>query len=181
MKGVVFTEFIEMVEDTFSPEVADEMIDTSVLASEGSYTSVGTYDHGEMVQLVTQLSKITGIEITTLLHKYGEYLFKVFVSGFPGFFEGANSAFDLLKTVDNHIHVEVRKLYPKAELPVFTYEEPRENVLIMRYSSPRGFSYLAQGLIYGCVSHFGETIEVVQNDLSEGQGKEVEFILTKTA
>ena len=179
MKGVVFTEFIEMVEDTFSPTIADEMIDTARLASEGAYTSVGTYDHAEMVELVTRLSKITGIDVTTLLHKYGEYLFKVFVRGFPTFFEGANSAFDLLKTVDDHIHVEVRKLYPDAELPVFEYEEPADNILIMRYSSPRGFSFLAQGLIYGCVSHYGEEIEVLQNDLSGGHGTKVEFTLTR--
>ena len=52
MKGVVFTEFLEMVEDRFSPEMADRIIEGAELASGGVYTTVGTYDHGEMIQLV---------------------------------------------------------------------------------------------------------------------------------
>jgi Haem-NO-binding len=52
MKGVVFTEFIEMVEDRFSPEMADRIIERAKLPSGGAYTTVGTYDHGEMIQLV---------------------------------------------------------------------------------------------------------------------------------
>ena len=179
MKGVVFTEFIDMVEDTFSLQVADEMIDTAELASGGIYTSVGTYDYQEMVRLVTQLSRITGIEITVLMYKFGEYLLEVFVRGYPRFFEEATNAFDFLKRIDNHIHVEVKKLYPKAELPVFEYEEPSEDVLILRYSSPRGFGALAQGLIQSCVAHYAEDIEIDNNDLSDGQGTNVVFTLTR--
>jgi Haem-NO-binding len=56
MKGVVFTEFLEMVEDRFSPEMADRIIEGAELASGGVYTTVGTYDHGEMIQLGVAVS-----------------------------------------------------------------------------------------------------------------------------
>ena len=45
MKGIVFREFISMVENEFSIETADEIITASNLKSEGAYTSVGTYPH----------------------------------------------------------------------------------------------------------------------------------------
>lgn len=45
MKGIIFTEFLEMVEDRFSPEIADRIIEASDLPSRGVYTAVGTYDH----------------------------------------------------------------------------------------------------------------------------------------
>ena len=57
MKGMVFTEFLEMVEDKFSPEVADQIIEQANLRSGGIYTSVGTYDHGEMIELVSASAK----------------------------------------------------------------------------------------------------------------------------
>ena len=60
MKGIVFAEFIELVEDKFGFEIADEIIEESNLPSGGSYTSVGTYDHREMLELVTHLSEKTG-------------------------------------------------------------------------------------------------------------------------
>jgi GGDEF domain-containing protein len=40
MKGVVFTEFMEMVEDRFSLEIAERLIEESNLASLGIYTSL---------------------------------------------------------------------------------------------------------------------------------------------
>ena len=35
MKGVVFTEFVEMVEEKFSPEMAELIIESSNLPSQG--------------------------------------------------------------------------------------------------------------------------------------------------
>ena len=178
MKGIVFTEFIEMVEEAYSPQVADEMITSSELASNGVYTSVGTYDHSEMVQLVTQLSRLTETDVVQLLQKYGEFLFAKFVQGYPVFFEGVDTAFDLLKSIEEHIHIEVRKLYPDAELPTFEYEQPHENQLILIYRSPRGMGHFARGLINGCIHHFGQPIDVEQIDLSDGKGNVVKFVLS---
>ena len=59
MKGMVFTEFLEMIEATFSAEVVDQIIEASALSSHGVYTAVGSYDHAELIQLVTHLSEIT--------------------------------------------------------------------------------------------------------------------------
>ena len=178
MKGVVFTEFIEMVEEAFSPQIVDEMIVASELPSNGVYTAVGTYDHGEMVQLVTQLSRLTGADISHLLQKYGEFLFTKFVKGYPVFFEGVNSAFGLLKSIEEYIHIEVKKLYPDAELPSFEYEEPNQNQLVLIYRSPRGLGHFARGLINGCIQHYERPIDVEQVDLSEGKGKVVRFTLS---
>ena len=55
MKGVVFTEFIEMVENEFSPDLADTIITEAGLPSGGIYTSVGTYRHEEMLGSSTGL------------------------------------------------------------------------------------------------------------------------------
>ncbi len=56
MKGIVFTEFIEMVESKFGFDMMDDIIESANLPSGGIYTAVGTYDHTEMVQLVIEIS-----------------------------------------------------------------------------------------------------------------------------
>ena len=45
MKGIVFREFIDMVESQFSLETADAIIQASSLSTHGAYTTVGTYPH----------------------------------------------------------------------------------------------------------------------------------------
>ena len=81
MKGIVFREFIEMVENEFSYEIADAIIAASELSTAGAYTSVGTYPHTEMVSLVVNLSKQTGQPVPALLNHFGRHLFKRLYAG----------------------------------------------------------------------------------------------------
>ena len=160
MKGIVFAEFLEMVEEKFSPEILDEIIVESDLASGGAYTTVGTYDHNEIVQLVSKLSEKTGIAVEDLVFAFGEYLAVRFSVIFPVFFEQAGNVFDFMKSLDNHIHVEVRKLYPDADLPKFDFDDSDPECLVMEYQSSRGFAKLAHGLMIGVIKHFKESVDV---------------------
>ena len=80
MKGIVFTEFLELVENKFGLEMVDTIILNSNLKSNGVYTSVGTYSFSEMLQLLTHLSEKTGISIDDLLLIYGEHFFDLYVN-----------------------------------------------------------------------------------------------------
>ena len=179
MKGVVFTEFLEMVEDRFSPEMADRIIERADPASGGVYTAVGTYDHGEMIRLVSCLSEETGIPAADLVRAFGMHLFGRFHTLFPKYFEGVASSFDFLQRIDQYIHVEVRKLYPDAELPSFDCDTSEPGCLRITYRSSRPFAALADGLIRGCVAHYREAVDIAMEDLSDGTGTAARFSLTK--
>ena len=180
MKGVVFREFIEMVEDGFSPAMADAIIEASDLSTGGAYTSVGTYDHREMVQLAMHLSARTGIALPTLLHAFGKHLLGRFAVMFPAYFEGRQGTFDFLAILDNKIHVEVKKLYPDAELPVFDHSFEDPGVMAFVYRSKRPFADLAHGLIDGCIAHFQEPITVEREDRPCETGSHARFVLRRT-
>lgn len=181
MKGIVFTELLEMVEERFSLDVVDRIVERAQLPSGGVYTAVGTYPPAEAIALVRELSAETGAPPSALLHAFGMHLFKRFAVGFPHFFRPDDSALAFLERVETVIHVEVKKLYPDAELPSF--ECVREGgSLAMVYRSPRCLSPLAEGLIQGCADHFGEPIEIAREDLSSSPGVEVvRFTITKRA
>ena len=65
MKGIVFTEFLEMVEDRFSLDMVDDLIDDCDLPSGGVYTAVGTYSHEEIVALVSAYHNVALSSTTT--------------------------------------------------------------------------------------------------------------------
>ncbi|MGE0492811.1 MAG: heme NO-binding domain-containing protein [Vulcanimicrobiota bacterium] len=167
MKGIVFTEFLEMVEEKMGADTADQILDECELESGGVYTSLGTYDHQEMVRMVVKLSEISSTPVPDLLKVFGHHLMGRFAVAYPTFFEGATSSFDVLNRVEDYIHVEVRKLYPDAELPSFAIERPAPDKLIMTYKSSRPFADLAEGLIKGCVDHFSENIQIARHNLDE--------------
>lgn len=164
MKGIVFTEFFELVESKWGLDMVDELIGACELESGGAYTAVGTYDHGEIAQLVQELSRRSEIPIPGLLQAFGEFLFGRIVVGYPQFFEGEQSALDFLERVEDYIHVEVKKLYPDAMLPKFDTERPEPNHLVMIYSSVRHLHDVAHGLILGCCRHFEENCEVTMDE-----------------
>lgn len=178
MKGVVFTEFLEMVENKFGFEVADSIIVKSKVPSDGVYTAVGTYPTSEIFSLVQELSNESKIPISDLLKAFGKYLFQRFFVMYKFAFEGMTSAFEMLEKIEHHIHVQVKKLYTDAELPTFQTYRENPNQLIMVYNSERRMSDLAVGLIEGCLEHFGEKASIKKVDES-GDGKVVRFTITK--
>lgn len=173
MKGLVFTEFLEMVESAHGMETTDELLDLPALESGGVYTAVGTYDAGELVSMVVHLSGMFDTPVDDLLIGFGEYLFGRFHEGFPEMFEGKANAIEFLESIHGHIHVEVRKLYPEADLPDFAHERV-EGGLILTYTSKRPFAKFALGLINGCLAHFGgpETVDFRMLDSCDGTGAE---------
>lgn len=181
MKGIVFSEFIELVETKFSVETADQILEESNLASGGSYTSVGTYDHTEMIELVVKLSDVTGVDVPELLRTFGQHLTSRFAELYPSFFDDAGDTFSFLETIENHVHVEVKKLYPDAELPHFHTQRSDANTLVMNYSSFRPFADLAEGLLLGSIAHYREPIELTRQTTEDYNGTKETFVLTRLA
>jgi len=181
MKGIIFTEFFELVETAFGMDMLDEIIDACDLPSGGVYTAVGTYDHAEIAALVTALSQKSGVAVPELLKTYGSYLFGRFTKIYPDFFTTTTTAFDFLESVEHTIHVEVRKLYPKAELPRFDTERPDDNTLVMIYRSTRHLEDVAHGLILGCLEHFEEPCTVAKEDGDSEAEDGIRFTITKAA
>jgi hypothetical protein len=160
MKGIIFTTFNQMIEDDFGLEVWDELIDRVDPPSGGAYTTVDTYEDAELIALVKELGSMTAISVPDLLLAFGEYAFKPLSDSYPDSIRQDMSAKEFLQSVHDVIHVEVKKLYPDAILPTFTYEDPAPDRLVMVYDSPRNMCPLAQGLIRGVAKCFAVTIDI---------------------
>ncbi|MCY9870574.1 heme NO-binding domain-containing protein [Vibrio barjaei] len=177
MKGIIFTEFMELVEEKFGLEVLDEVLEMS--GDEGIYTAVGSYDHRDLVKLIVNLSKKTDIAPDTLQQVFGQTVFKALLASIP---ESASigqsaSTFQFIRHVEDYIHVEVKKLYADAEPPKFHFISETETEMVMDYQSARCMSNVCLGLIEGCATYFGETLEVKMSPQTE-DGSVVRFSLS---
>lgn len=178
MKGIVFTEFLEMVEHKFGYEVVDQIINSSDLDSNGIYTAVGTYPHSEVVQLLMNLSDTVKLDPALLLEEFGKYLYNTFLQSYPQFFTSVDNAFAFLHSIDRHIHVEVLKLYPDATLPKFDSKETDDGTMVMTYKSERKMAALALGLIKKSVEHYGEDCDITTTNI-EKDGSVVQFVIKR--
>ncbi|WBX75114.1 heme NO-binding domain-containing protein [Tenacibaculum ovolyticum] len=178
MKGIVFTEFLDLVEDKFGLEMVDKIISQSTLESEGIYTSIGTYSFSEMLQLLENLSKNTAISIDDLLLVYAEHFFSVIEKSYPGLLATYKDPIEMLASIENHIHIEVRKIYPEAELPTFVIKDRKDKSLVMIYKSSRAMHHFGLGLMNKTFEHFNTTATIVLEKIKE-DGTEVKFIINQ--
>jgi len=179
MKGVVFTEFFDMVEAVFDADMVDNLIDDCDLSTNGAYTSVGTYPHTELLQLVGALSIRADIPVKDLVYKYGHHLFARFSVLMPVFFAKPNNAFEFLESVHDTVHVEVKKLYSDAQLPNFATSRQGDNQLQMVYESQCPFADFAHGLMVGCIDHYGENVDITFEDNNSAESYSRIFTLVK--
>ncbi len=179
MKGIVFTEFLEMVEEKFGFEIADQIVNPDQLSTQGVFTAVGTYPFSDMIHLLTNLSQATRITPPELLRVYGNHLFGRFAVLYAPMIKEMTGTMDLLEKLDRVIHVEVKKLYPDAELPRFITEELTEDTISVIYQSERGLADFAQGLLEASIAHFNESIAFTRENLTPDM-KKVRFTLVKS-
>lgn len=158
MKGVVFTQFIEMMEEKFGFDTVDETLEKANVS--GVYTQAGNYPANELILLVEELSKITNIPVNDLVCAYGEYLFPVLIKIYPEPIKKYNNTFEFISNVDNVVHPEVKKLYPDSDLPEFEEISHDDKELKVIYKSNKPLMEFAKGLMLSCSKHYNENIEV---------------------
>lgn len=165
MKGMMFTEFLEFIEEQFGFDVADQMIEKAKVS--GSYTLVGNYPPSDMVAMVVALADITNTPVETLQELYGRHVFHRIAALYDGLAEKFSCAMDLIAHVEGVIHPNVKKLYPDAELPTFGTVSSHADELVVDYDSANPFVPLCKGLMLGAGDFYGEQLEVFYEELGE--------------
>lgn len=180
MKGIIFTEFVKFVESQYDLLTIDHLLTVTSPESEGVYTSVGTYDAGELLAMVVELAKQKQTPVPSLVKAFGSHLFSHFLASHGGRLAAFESTEQLLGSIENNIHVEVRKLYPDAELPTLTFTQIDATRSELIYHSARPLADLAEGLIESTIRHFSDPIKFTRVDLPPGDGTSAAFRLIRT-
>lgn len=123
---------------------------------DGIYTSTALYDDEELMGLVATISRRNEIPVNDLVFAFGEFMFPQFYERYPQLIDPSPDLLTFLSTIDNVIHVEVKKLYPQAITPDFKHEQGDDNTLMLEYRSDRKLCQLAEGLISGAAKHYDE-------------------------
>ena len=179
MKGVVFTQFVEFIEEKFGFDIVDDMIENSELSTNGVFTQAGNYPFEDMFNMVQTLSQSTGIPISDLIHAYGEHLFSILITIYPKPITVYDNTFDFIKHVEEVVHPEVKKLYPDSDLPTFELVEDGNTLMKIKYISSKPLMDFAKGLMHGCAKHYSENISISYESLPFNGKHEAIFTLIK--
>ncbi len=156
MRGVVYTELVDFLDETGGPLFAEQVLSQADLPHGGAYSRIGYYPWEEAVRVVTAAAELSGNEVNALCRAFGEYLFARFTVLYADIVNGYGSADALLAHINDHIHQEVRVLYPDSSPPSVVARNEGDT-LVITYASHRPFAHIAHGLVAGAMKHFGDT------------------------
>ena len=177
MKGLIFTSFLHLVEKEYGLDMVDELIAESAPVSGGIYTTVGNYDHRELIAMIAVLSQKINLSVGHLTKTFGVYLFAELIAAYPQWIADLDSSFALLAKVDDFIHGEVKKLYPDASPPSFKCTHHTDTRMEVIYQSPRCMGDVAEGLILGCAAFYKEKIIVQRESFGDSGASSERFLL----
>ena len=178
MKGIFFTELLEMVEKEFGWEVTEKIVSKLGAGNNGVYDNHADYPYDQFTELVNILSFEVKRSVPDLTKNFGEYLFSRLVILYRPEFAGNSDIFQFLEQVDDFIHVKMQDRFPDARIRGFKAERISDTSFQITYRSKRGLVDLAIGLFMGCQRFFNEELILSTEFLSEDDGT-VRFTLSK--
>tara|TARA_X000000950_G_scaffold189150_1_gene228656 strand:+ start:7132 stop:7683 length:552 start_codon:yes stop_codon:yes gene_type:complete len=181
VKGLIFTELLAMADEAVGEDRVDHVISGCPLSGGGAYSAVGNYPSSDLIALVQGFSGETGLSVEALQKAFGHWMLKYFSSSYTHFFITKRTAFELLESVEEEIHVEVKKLHQDVDLPTFVSVFPQPGVMVLTYRSRRGLVDFCEGLIEATLDHYGEKGTITRKVSQDGNLTISEFTITLEA
>jgi hypothetical protein len=160
VKGVIFNLLESVVVSEHGPDVWDALLERS--GASGSYSALGSYPDTELLAIVEAASATTGASVPDLLRWFGERAIPRLRARYPDFFTGHTRTDAFLRSLNDVIHAEVRKLYPGAEVPEFDFDTSERGEFVLIYRSSKQLCALAEGMLVGAAASFGERATIEQ-------------------
>lgn len=154
MKGIVFHLLHQVVADHYGEKTWDALLTDAGL--EGAYTSLGSYEDGELFKIVDAASRRLDLPPADIVRWFGRHAVPLLARHYPKVFTPHTNTRSFVLTLNSVIHPEVRKMYPGADVPNFDFDTTSASVLVMHYRSKRRMCSFAEGLLLGAADHFHE-------------------------
>ena len=175
MKGVIFNIFEEFIDDHFGEGSFDELVVKSLGNENEVFVSPLTYPDEKFFVILGKAIESKKLDMDSTLKKFGRYMFIKLAKKYPIFVDPYDHPKDFIKTINDVIHVEVRKIFLDSEPPIFHFLEDSGNKMIIQYESKRRLFCLAEGLLMGMADYYNQPIEILRSDDSLEKGNTATF------
>src|SRR5207249_2825662 len=111
-------------------------------------------------KIVNAASKRTGLPVTTVHERFGEFIGPHLLALVPSLVKVGWRTLDVVEHTEQTIHAVVHAQQPGATPPYLRAHRISPSEVTVFYDSPRRLCFIAKGIIRGMAQHFGETIRI---------------------
>jgi hypothetical protein len=164
MKGLFFTELIELLEADYGLAVVDRVIRAAVPPTDGAYTSMGNYDAEEFFGLINAFSAEMDQPVSTIQRSFGRHFMRCLMVRNHKLVGTYSSAIKAIKDVNKLIRA-ARILPPDATLPDVTFSEEGESIWQLTIHLPLQVRDMVLGALEACIARYEEPLIVSRTDI----------------
>lgn len=137
------------------------------IASESAFTDFVARSDALLPERLALLAELTGEDVGLLRHAFGRRLFERFVSLYPDFVPMSGNALDWLEHIEQHVHDELRGLYPEARPPQLSCVRVTRSRLLIRYWSANPVAEMCAGMIDAALAHFETRAAITRREAKD--------------
>lgn len=161
MHGIVLMELKKYVEHRYGPATWSALLVAADLPGR-IYSAMGEYPDEEVLDVVRATADATGATPDQVLQSFGRFLAPELIATYGFLVQPAWDAFDLIEHTEQAIHTVVRTR-DGATPPALEVTRLRDDLVTVRYSSPRRLCALARGMLLGVGDRFRTPLEVTES------------------
>ena len=176
MKGEIFNLLEGFIISLVGEEKFEEIYRVCLpnLETKQAYVGPESYPDKDFFQIVKRAVSVLGVEKEAAIKSFGKYCFPRLFAKIPESQRKYSNLKEFLLTINDVIHVEVKKLSPNATPPEFTYIDAGPNELVMVYKSKRKLYDFVEGMIESAAEYFLTTV-FIRRETVEGSEESCKF------
>jgi hypothetical protein len=160
MKGVVPSCLGEMVGKRYGDSAWQQVLETAGLSANTYFRPQEDVDDATVMRLLQSMCAVLGLGRMAAAEAFGEHWCCEFAPRiYRSYYVGCANAKEFLLRM-GQVHEQVTRAHPLARPPMFTYEDPAPDRLIMNYESHRSMGDIFVGLVKGVGRYFHEDLKV---------------------
>jgi hypothetical protein len=159
MHGIIHLEFKRFVENGYGEKAWATLVERAGLRAE-IFTPLQAYPDEQIVKLVEVAVTLTERPAVELLEAFGEFLVPTYVSVYGSLLKAEWRTLDVIEHTEDPIHRVVRKRQPGARPPSLKVARVTPQHAVITYDSRRRLCAVARGIVRGLANHFGEQVQL---------------------
>lgn len=159
MHGIIFEELKGFVTKSLGEEGWPTLLEAAGMQGR-VFDQLQAYDDGDILNLVSTASDITGKSVPELLQAFGEFIVPDLLAMSEPLRDPSWKTLDILENTETVIHSVVRLDNPGASPPELKVRRTGDNQVTVEYSSSRKMCSLAKGICLGIAKNLNEEVRI---------------------
>lgn len=160
MKGHIFNLLEDFISEIAGDEKLYAILDQCSFDTSKSFVRTENYPDEMLLELVDHAVATLGITVAQAHFAFGEWLYPKLSKLVPASMTDFSHPAPVLIRLDDIHKVELKKLYPDATPPTFSYISIDNQHAHLVYHSPRRMFDLVAGVLQGMAKHYKVGIDI---------------------